>query len=68
MTVTSIQRVLQDALTPTRAAEIAGVDRKTIYNWIQAGRLPSYRDGSGTVIVMRADLAKVAKYARARES
>lgn len=54
----NIQRILLDALTPTKAAELAGVDRTTIYRWINAELLPAYQDATGSTIVMRSDLEK----------
>ena len=57
----NIQRILQDALTPTRAAELANVDRATVYRWIQAGHLPTYQDTAGRTIVMRSDLERTLK-------
>lgn len=68
MTDSSIKRVLQDALNPSEAARVAGVTRATIHNWMNSGKLRRYETGAGETVIMRADLTKVTKYSRARES
>lgn len=54
----NIQRILQDAMTPTVAAELAHVDRATVYRWINAGLLPVYQDAANRTVVMRSDLER----------
>ncbi len=48
--------VPDDLIGVTRAAQEAGVGRKTIYRWIEAGKLPAW-DRTGRLFVSRADLA-----------
>lgn len=47
-----------EALTPTRAAQVAGVDRTTIYRWVWSGSLPSQKTVTGVTVIMRSDLEK----------
>jgi excisionase family DNA binding protein len=37
---------MDDLLSVAQAAEVAGVSRQTIYNWMRQLRFPSYRHGS----------------------
>lgn len=54
-----IQRILQESLTPSKAAEVANVSRQTIYNWLWSGQLPCYKSTSGTTVILRSDLQAV---------
>lgn len=42
------------------AAELLGVSDDTVRRWIEGGRLPAHREGSGPARVDGADLARVA--------
>lgn len=43
---------------PAEVAEVCGVTRRTVYNWIKEGHLPSFKTGPKIVCVERADLEK----------
>jgi excisionase family DNA binding protein len=46
-------------VSPKEAAEHLGLSIKTIYNWIQQGRLPSYKTGAhrgGRVLIKLKDV------------
>lgn len=38
-------------LTVTQLAEVLGMNRQTIYNWLNAGKLPAYRQNDRWVIL-----------------
>jgi predicted site-specific integrase-resolvase len=46
-------------ITVAEAAEAVGRSRRTIYNWINAGRLRTLSDENGVVLVEGRDLVEV---------
>jgi excisionase family DNA binding protein len=45
-----------ERLSMLRACAEAGVSRRTLYNWIEAGKLPYSRTAGGAIRVRRGDL------------
>lgn len=48
-----------DLLTLTQACAYAQVSRRTLYNWMQKGRVTRYETASGSPRVRRGDLVHV---------
>lgn len=46
-------------LSITQAAQYVGVSRRTIYNWLRAGKLDSARTAGGSQRIARASLITV---------
>lgn len=51
-------------ITATDAAEMLGVTRKTIYNWIESGKIPGYLHGYDRVVVDQDDIEPLLGYRR----
>jgi excisionase family DNA binding protein len=56
----------RDFFTVAEAAKLLEVSTATVWRWINAGRLSSYRIGPKAVRIKRADLEEVIQPARAR--
>lgn len=41
------------ALTPTEVAEVLGISRAQVYNYIRGGSLPSFKIGSRTYVSVK---------------
>jgi len=49
-----------ETVTINRACELAGVTRRTIYNWMQAGKLKTIRTAGGSIRIDPASLFRPA--------
>ena len=49
-------------LSPQQASRKIGKSEKTIYRWIQSGKLPAEKHGGGGYLIKREDLAAVDKH------
>lgn len=43
-----------------QASTIAGVSRRTIYHWLEAGKLTLYRNAGGGIRIIRSELIRKA--------
>lgn len=53
-----------DALWPSEAATILGVDRRTVYRWAEAGLIRAIRYPSGRRRYLREDIESIAATVR----
>lgn len=51
-------------ITASEAAELVGVSVKTIYNWIDGGKIPGYLHGYDNVVVDQDDIDPLLGYRR----
>jgi excisionase family DNA binding protein len=50
-----------DVLTLTKASEILGVNYRTVWRWVNTGKLESVRFPSGQIRVYREDIERMVK-------
>lgn len=46
----------RESVTIFQAMDIVGVSRRTIYNWMQSGKIETYRTAGGRIRIIRESL------------